>query len=307
MSRPRVLVTIGDPGGTGPEILATLLAEPALREAAEITVLGPRRTVAEVPEGVRWDDVDLPSLTFHRRPHPDNGRVTLLQLEEACRRMREGQADLLVTGPVSKEAIRRCGVPFTGHTEYFGRAFGAKPYMVFLTGSTPVALFTTHLPMAEVPAALTKEALVEYVGGLSAAWTRHFNATARFRIAGYNPHAGEGGLLGREEREVIEPAVEALLNAGVEVEGPVPADSLFLYGPPAGQDTVAVALYHDQGMIPAKLLSKGHAVNCTLGLPFLRTSPDHGPAFDIAGQGKADPESFRRAVTEGVALLAKRR
>lgn len=307
MNRPRVLVTVGDPGGAGPETLASVLKDPAVLASAQITVLGPRRAVPELPEGVTWDDVDLPSLAFHRRPHPDNGRVTLLQLEEACRRMREGQADLLVTGPVSKEAIRRCGVPFTGHTEYFGRAFSAQPYMVFLTGSMPVALFTTHLPMADVPAALTKEALVAYVSGLAGSWHRQFGATARFRIAGFNPHAGEGGLMGREEREVLEPAVEALLNLGVEVEGPIPADSLFLYPPEGARETVAVALYHDQGMIPAKLLSRGHAVNCTLGLPFLRTSPDHGPAFDIAGQGKADPESFRRAITEGVALLTKRR
>lgn len=307
MNRPRVLVTVGDPGGTGPETLAAILQDPAVTSAAEITVLGPRRSVGEIPAGVRWDDVDLPSLAFHRRPHPDNGRVTLLQLEEACRRMREGQVDLLVTGPVSKEAIRRCGVPFTGHTEYLGRAFNTQPYMVFLTGSIPIALFTTHLPMAEVAAALTKEALVSYVSGLATAWQRQVGAPARFRVAGFNPHAGEGGLVGTEERTAILPAIEALSGMGIQVEGPVPADSLFLYPPHTPTPAIAVALYHDQGMIPAKLLSHGHAVNCTLGLPILRTSPDHGPAFDIAGQGKADPESFRRAITEGLGLLEAKR
>ncbi len=307
MTRPRVLVTAGDPGGTGPEILAALLADPSVRDVADLTVLGPRRAVPAVPDGVRWEDVDLPSLSFHRRPHPDNGRASLLVLEEACRRMRGGDADLLVTGPVSKEAIRRCGVPFTGHTEYLGRVFGVAPYMVFLTGGMPVALFTTHLPLAEVPAALDKQKLVDFIRGLSSAWTRQFNVSPRFRLAGLNPHAGEGGLLGREEREVLEPAVEALIQAGIEVEGPLPADSLFLYARDADPDTLAVALYHDQGMIPAKMMSAGHAVNCTLGLPFLRTSPDHGPAFDIAGTGQADPQSFRRAITEGVALLARRR
>lgn len=307
MSRPRVLITVGDPGGTGPETLETLLRDPVVLCAADITVLGPKRSVAEVPEGVRWDDVDLPALAFHRRPHPDNGRVTLLQLEEACRRVREGQVDLLVTGPVSKEAIRRCGVPFMGHTEYFGKALQAQPYMVFLTGATPVALFTTHLPMAEVAAALTQEALVAYVSGLAAAWQRQVGTPVRFRIAGFNPHAGEGGLVGTEERTAIQPAIETLVGMGLQVEGPIPADSLFLYPPADAAHTLAVALYHDQGMIPAKLLSHGHAVNCTLGLPILRTSPDHGPAFDIAGQGKSDPESFRRAILEGVALLGARR
>ena len=305
MSRPRVLMTTGDPGGVGPEILRSVLQTGELQAAAEITVIGPRRAVESVPEGVRWDDVDLPTLRFHKRPHPDNGRVTLLTLEEACRRMGRNEADLLVTGPASKEAIRRCGIPFTGHTEYFGQVFQAKPYMIFLTGSMPVALFSMHLPFREIAEALTKTSLEEYIRVLSTAWTRQLNSHPRFRVAGLNPHAGEGGLLGVEEREIIEPAIETLLTEGIEVEGPIPADSLFLH--PDGPDTVAVALYHDQGMIGAKMMSQGHAVNCTLGLPFLRTSPDHGPAFDIAGTGKADPESTRRAVLEGIQLLGQRR
>ncbi len=305
MSRPRVVMTVGDPGGIGPEILWSILEPGGLQDMADITVLGAARTVPSVPKGVQWEDVDLPSLRFHRRPHPDNGRVALLALEEACRRMEGRESDLLVTGPVSKEAIRRCGIPFMGHTEYLGQKFGVKPYMVFLTGSAPVALFSTHLAFKEVPAALTREALEGFIRGLAQAWHRQLNARARFRVAGLNPHAGEGGLLGVEEREAIEPAIEALIAEGIEVEGPVPADSLFLRT--EDPDTILVALYHDQGMIPAKMMSRGHAVNCTLGLPFLRTSPDHGPAFDIAGTGTADPESLRRAVVEGLDLLKKRR
>lgn len=305
MSRVKVLMTTGDPGGVGPEILWSILQPGDLQEMAEITVLGPSRTVPSVPDGVRWEDLDLPTLRFHKRPHPDNGRVSLLALEEACRRMTRKEADLLVTGPVSKEAIRRCGIPFSGHTEYLGNAFSVTPYMVFFTGSMPVALFTTHLPFNEVTAALTRESLEGFIRGLATAWQRQLNARPRFRVAGLNPHAGEGGLLGLEEREVIEPAIEALITEGIEVEGPYAADSLFMR--PDGPDTVAVALYHDQGMIPAKMMSQGHAVNATLGLPFLRTSPDHGPAFDIAGSGAADPESLRRAVVEGLDLLKRRR
>ena len=305
MSRVKVLMTVGDPGGIGPEILWSILQPGDLQEMAEITVLGPARSVPEAPVGVRWEDVDLPTLRFHKRPHPDNGRVSLLALEEACRRMERREADLLVTGPLSKEAIRRCGIPFSGHTEYLGNTFKATPYMVFFTGSTPVALFTTHLPFQEVPQALTREALEGYIRGLDTAWQRQLNSRPRFFVAGLNPHAGEGGLLGREEREVIEPAIEALLSEGILVEGPYAADSLFLRS--AGPDTVAVALYHDQGMIPAKMMSQGHAVNCTLGLPFLRTAPDHGPAFDIAGTGNADSVSLRRAVVEGLELLKRRR
>jgi 4-hydroxythreonine-4-phosphate dehydrogenase len=306
MSRPKVVITVGDPGGIGPEILWSILQSGELQDMAEITVLGPVRTVPSIPQGIEWEDVDLPSLRFHRRPHPDNGRVSLLSLEEACRRMESRQADLLVTGPVSKEAIRRCGIPFSGHTEYLGQLFSAQPYMVFLTGSMPVALLSTHLPFRDIAASITREALEGFIRGLAQAWHRQLNCRPRFRVAGLNPHAGEGGLLGREEREAIEPAIEALIAEGIEVEGPVPADSLFLHLQNTG-DTIAVALYHDQGMIPAKMMSQGHAVNCTLGLPFLRTAPDHGPAFDIAGTGTADPESLRRAVVEGLELLKKRR
>ncbi len=305
MDLPRVLITLGDPGGVGPEVIEKVLAGGELQALAEITVLGPKRCVSSIPDGVAWEDIDLASLRFHRRPHPDNGRVTLLCLEEACRRMERQEADLLVTGPASKEAIRRCGVVFRGHTEYFGNLFATTTYMVFLTGSIPVALFTTHLPFQKVAEALTLDSLKEYIRGLTAAWQRQLGDRPRFRIAGLNPHAGEGGLLGREERDIIEPAVEALVAEGIEVEGPYPADSLFIRAADSG--TVAVALYHDQGMIPAKMMSGGHAVNCTLGLPFLRTSPDHGPAFDIAGDGAADPESTKRAVIEGVKLLTRRR
>jgi len=305
MGLPRVLITLGDPGGVGPEVFEKIFAEGDIQTRAEITVLGPKRCVSSMPEGVAWEDIDLPSLRFHRRPHPDNGRVTLLCIEEACRRMARQEADLLVTGPASKEAIRRCGVVFRGHTEYLGNAFDSTAYMVFLTGAMPVALFTTHLPFRQVAEALTQEAIKTFVRGLAAHWQRQLGERPRFRIAGLNPHAGEGGLLGREEREVIEPAVEALVAEGIEAEGPYPADSLFVRSVDPG--TVAVALYHDQGMIPAKMMSGGHAVNCTLGLPFLRTSPDHGPAFDIAGDGAADPESTRRALLEGIRLLDRRR
>ena len=305
MSLPKILMTVGDPGGIGPETLQTVLESGEIQSMAEVSVIGPSRALTEPPKGVDWIEVDLPSLRFHRRPHPDNGRVTLLSLEEACRRMVRQEADLLVTGPVSKEAIRRCGVPFSGHTEFLAQAFSTVTYMVFFTGSMPVALFTTHLPFQKVPEVLTKDNLTAFIRGLATAWTRQLSEKPKFKVAGLNPHAGEGGLLGREERDVIEPAIETLITEGIEVEGPFSSDSLFLY--PEGPDTVGVALYHDQGMIPAKMMSRGHAVNCTLGLQFLRTSPDHGPAFDIAGQGKADPEGLRRAIVEGLALLKRRR
>ena len=184
MNRLKVLMTVGDPGGVGPEILWSILQPGELQEMAEITVLGPARTVTAIPQGVHWEDVDLPTLRFHKRPHPDNGRISLLALEEACRRMARQEADLLVTGPLSKEAIRRCGIPFSGHTEYLGNTFKAKPYMVFFTGSTPVALFTMHVPLQEVSSILTRESLESYIRGLATAWQRQLNVRPRFRVAG---------------------------------------------------------------------------------------------------------------------------
>ncbi len=303
--RPKVLITVGDPGGIGPETLYSILEPGDLQKTADITVIGPVRTVPSIPKNVKWENLDLPMLRFHKRPHPDNGRVALLAIEEASRRMERKEADLLVTGPVSKEAIRRCGAPFSGHTEFFARTFHCKTYMVFFTGGTPVALYSTHLPLGEAVAHLTKEGLEGFIRGLATTWKRQLDAGPRFLVAGLNPHAGEGGLVGREERDIIEPAIETLIGEGIEVEGPFAADSLFLL--PAEARNVIVALYHDQGMIPAKILSRGRAVNCTLGLPFIRTSPDHGPAFDIVGSGKADPGSFRSAVQTGLKLLEKRR
>lgn len=304
MSQPRILITLGDPGGIGPETLGSVLQSGELTDKAEITVIGPARAMEKPPSGVRLENIDLPALRFHKRPHPDNGRIALLTIEEACRRMKNGEADLLVTGPVSKEAIRRCGVPFTGHTGFLGNAFDCTPYMVFFTGAMPIALYSTHLPLKDVAENLTRDKLSHFIRGLAQAWQRQLGYRPRFCVAGLNPHAGEGGLVGVEEREIIEPVIEELVRDGIEVEGPFPADSLFLRQ--VDPRTVGIALYHDQGMIPAKMMSRGRAVNCTLGLPFLRTSPDHGPAFDIAGTGSADPESFRAAVVTGMDLLEKR-
>lgn len=303
-AKPRILITMGDPGGVGPEILDQLLFDKDVLKLGTITVIGPKRALKRSPEDVEIVDVDLAGVSFHTRPHPDNGRIALLAIEEAVRRMENGSADLLVTGPVSKEAIRRCGVPFQGHTEYFGHHFNVTPYMVFFANHSKIALFTRHTPLSEVPNELSREKLVSWIEGLNGAIASSLKSSPVYKIMGLNPHAGEGGLIGREEVEVIRPAVDELNAKGIKAEGPFPSDSFFVYE--SREESVVIALYHDQGMIPAKLMSKGHAVNCTFGIPFLRTSPDHGPAFDVVGKGVADPESFKRAIVEGVKLLRKK-
>jgi len=302
--KPRILITMGDPGGIGPEILDKILFDKDVLKLGPITVIGPRRALRTAPSDVEIVDLDLEGVSFHTRPHPDNGRISLLAIEEAVRRMESGSADLLVTGPVSKEAIRRCGVPFQGHTEYFGHHYNVTPYMVFFANGSKIALYTRHTPLMEVSASLDKEKLVSWIEGLSKAFASQLKSVPVFKVMGLNPHAGEGGLIGREEVEVLRPAIDELNSIGIKTEGPFPSDSFFVYD--GKDDCVVVALYHDQGMIPAKLMSRGHAVNCTLGIPFLRTSPDHGPAFDVVGKGVADPESFKRAIVEGVKLLRKK-
>jgi 4-hydroxythreonine-4-phosphate dehydrogenase len=302
--RPRILITMGDPGGIGPEILDKILFDKDVLKLGQITVIGPKRALKSTPQDVDIIDVDLEGLSFHNRPHPDNGRISLLAIEEAVRRMENNSADLLVTGPVSKEAIRRCGVPFQGHTEYFGHHYNVTPYMVFFANHSIIALFTRHMPLMEVANELNKEKLVNWVEGLNKAFSAQLQIAPGYKIMGLNPHAGEGGLIGREEVEILLPAIEELNSKGIKTEGPFPSDSFFVYE--SKEECVVIALYHDQGMIPAKLMSKGHAVNCTLGIPFLRTSPDHGPAFDVVGKGVADPESFKRAIVEGVKLLRKK-
>lgn len=304
MKSPKILITVGDPGGIGPEILQKILSEKEVLSKGEYAVVGPKRALGKLSSSVRLIDVDLEELAFHKRPHPDNGRIALLAIEEAVRRMDSGEYDLLVTGPVSKEAIRRCGVPFQGHTEYFASRYNTKTYMVFLTGKSMIALYTRHISLKDVPSKLSKDLLVEWISELDEKILKQLKIKPKYRIMGLNPHAGEGGLTGREEIDSILPAVEKLKEKGFDIEGPFASDSFFVYENKKG--IVAVTLYHDQGMIPAKLLSQGHAVNLTLGLPYLRTSPDHGPAFDLSGKHKADPESFKKAILEGIKLLRKK-
>jgi 4-hydroxythreonine-4-phosphate dehydrogenase len=304
MSEPRILITAGDPGGIGPKILKQIMFEKEILSKGKYTVIGPKRVIGELPEEVEIVDVDLANLVFHKRPHPDNGRIALLAIEEAVRRMDSKEYDLLVTGPVSKEAIRRCGVPFYGHTEYFGNQYNSTPYMVFLTGKSIIALFTRHIPFREIPQEIDKEQLKNWIIGLDGAINKQLNFKPKYRVMALNPHGGEGGLFGREEVDVLIPAVDDLKTCGLEIDGPFASDSFFVYE--NKKNIVAITLYHDQGMIPAKLLSNGHAVNLTLGLPFLRTSPDHGPAFDLSDNDPVDPESFRRAIMEGLKLLRKK-
>ncbi|MES2922432.1 MAG: 4-hydroxythreonine-4-phosphate dehydrogenase PdxA [Verrucomicrobiota bacterium] len=276
---PRIVITLGDPAGVGPEVIDLALASADIPTRIEIEVLGER-------------DAGTPG-----KPDARSAAAALAALDEAVRQLKDGRADAVVTGPVSKEGLQGLGFPFPGQTEYFADAFGVADYGMLLTGSTlTVGLATIHEPLARVPELLTVERIVR-IGLLTAAFLRRRgNKMPRVAVAGLNPHAGEGGAFGDEESRIIRPAIDALNQAAVGIfTGPAVPDAIFRDAAQGHHDAV-VAMYHDQGLIPLKLLDFDTAVNVTLGLPKPRTSPDHGTAFSIAGKNLASPSSMIAAI-----------
>jgi len=283
--RPRIAITTGDPSGIGPEIAAKAAADPRVRAACEPILYGP-------PGDERFAPGVLSAAA---------GRAAYDTLVRAVDAAKLGTVDGLATAPVNKEAFRIAGLPWRGHTDLLAHLTGASHVaMMFHSDELRVVLATIHIPLAEVPRALT-QSLMEKTIALTARELPLFDKVQpRIAVAGLNPHAGEHGLFGSEDAEVIAPAIEACRARGVDVSGPFPADTVFVRAR-RGEFDVVVACYHDQGLIPVKLVAFGRAVNVTLGLPIVRTSVDHGTAFDIAGKGVADPESMIAAT-----LLAAR-
>jgi 4-hydroxythreonine-4-phosphate dehydrogenase len=278
--KPRIGITAGDPAGIGPEIARKAAGDPEVRAVCEPVIYGPASGVTFTP-GVLSAEA---------------GRAAYDAIRAAVRDARSGVIGAIATAPVNKLAFARAGLPWKGHTDLLGYLTGsARVAMMFWSEPLKVVLATVHVPLAEVPRLLTRE-LLESVIELTARELPRFGlARPRLAVAGLNPHAGEEGLLGDEEDRVLRPALEAVRLRGVSVEGPFPADTLFVRAA-RGEFDAVVACYHDQGLIPVKLLAFGRSVNVTLGLPIIRTSVDHGTAFDIAGQDVADPASMIEAV-----------
>jgi 4-hydroxythreonine-4-phosphate dehydrogenase len=257
--------------------------------------------------------VDLPEVEHVplRRPRtpgkldPANSRYVLEVLDRAIDGCLSGEYDAMVTGPVQKSVINDAGIVFTGHTEYLAeRARAAHVVMMLVGGGLRVALATTHLALKDVPAAITSENLATSLQVIDVDLKRRFHiARPRILVAGLNPHSGESGHLGTEDLEVIAPAVAQARAAGIDASGPLPADTIFLPARLKEADCV-LAMYHDQGLPVLKYASFGHGVNVTLGLPFVRTSVDHGTALDIAGTGTADPGSLIEAVKLAIELAS---
>ena len=327
MSQPLIAVTSGEPAGIGPE-LCLKLAD--WSSAGHPVVLGDRDLLAERAAALGWSitlrdympgqsaaagHLDVLHLPLAKPAQaglldPANGPYVLKLLDRALLGCQRGEFAAIATAPVHKGVINQAGMAFTGHTEYLAEKTGTPLVVMMLAGDTPrgplrVALATTHLPLKDVPAAITADLLERILRILDHDLRRKYGIAApRILVTGLNPHAGEGGYLGREEIDIIEPLLEKLRREGLQLSGPHPADTLFTPPVLAGGDAV-LAMYHDQGLTALKYATFGNGINVTLGLPIIRTSVDHGTALTLAGTGQANPGSLFAAVAEAARMAAR--
>jgi len=288
--KPRIAITVGDPAGIGPEIARKAADDARVRDACEPVLYGP-------PTGASFKPGVLSA---------DAGRAAYEVICDAVRDALAGSVAGMATAPVNKAAFARAGLPWKGHTDLLGNLTGAgQVAMMFWSEPLKVVLASVHVPLRDVSSVITRT-LIDNVIELAHRELPRFDIPSpRLAMAGLNPHAGEDGLMGDEEQRVLRPAVEAAQARGIAIDGPFPADTVFVRAV-RGEFDAVIANYHDQGLIPVKLLAFGRAVNVTLGLPIIRTSVDHGTAFDIAGRGIADPSSMIEAVLLAARLAALR-
>ena len=281
MALPKIALTVGDPAGIGPEIVAKAAADPSVRAVCEPIVFAP-----PADPSIRPGEVSAAA-----------GRAAYDTIVRAVEAAKRGDVDAVATAPVNKLAFSRAGLEWKGHTDLLAHLCGdAKVAMMFHSPQLKVVLITVHVPLVEVSAKITPELVDETVALTVDAMALFGQPRPRLVLAGLNPHAGEGGVIGTEDDRVLAPAVERARARGVNISGPIPGDTVFVRAS-RGEFDCVIACYHDQGLIPVKLLAFGTAVNVTIGLPIIRTSVDHGTAFDIAGKGIADPGSMIAAVT----------
>jgi 4-hydroxythreonine-4-phosphate dehydrogenase len=332
-SAPPLALTLGEPAGIGPDIAIAvwrrraelglhpfyLIAEPAyvaaraehLGAALPVRAVAPREAAATFATALPVVALDLAISAAPGRPDHTSAPAAIAAIRRAVSDVLAGEASAIVTNPVAKNVLYRSGFAEPGHTEFLARlaaeATGrsAHPVMMLWSPELAVVPVTIHLPLAEVPDKLDRDLIVTTGRIVDRDLRERFGiARPRLAIAGLNPHAGEDGALGAEDIAVVRPAVDRLRQDGIDARGPLPADTMFHAAARASYDA-ALAMYHDQALIPIKTLAFDHAVNVTLGLPFVRTSPDHGTAFDIAGTGKADPSSLIAALRLAARLAAR--
>lgn len=329
--RPRIAVTLGDPNGIGPEVVLKCLTDSRLMKFMEPIVVGsprvlrvhaqklgfqetPIHVVAQVPERVQSNGITILSVEPEEHVSVEfgkiaemGGRLAMQAVEKATDLCLEGKTDAMVTAPISKEAISLAGYNSPGHTEFIAGRVGATNYtMMMVADALRVGLLTGHIPVWDVPKRVKHEAIVTKLHNIHQSLVQDFGITRpRIAVLGLNPHAGDGGILGREEVEEIMPAIEQACKEDMLVFGPFPADGFFATGGYRAYDAV-LAMYHDQGLVPFKLIAFDTGVNFTAGVPIVRTSPDHGTAYDIAGKGKARPDSMRSAIYLAIDVARRR-
>lgn len=320
--KPTIGITMGDPSGIGPEVIIKSLACESIQRMCNPLIIGDTKVIKKVAT-LAGSKLGIDSLDEIGKADFKRGRLTVLDLDNIpLRRLKIGKIDeisanasleyikkgvelalhkeihALVTAPISKEAISKRGVKFSGHTEFLAHLTNTRRFaMMFVSSELKVVLATIHVPLKKVRGLINREHLLGIFRLTNRALIKNFEIDhPHIGVCGLNPHAGEGGVFGKEEREEIVPAVCSARDLGIDIEGPYPADTLF-YRAKQGEFDVVVAMYHDQGLIPIKLLSFDRAVNVTLGLSIIRTSPSHGVAFDIAYKNKANPTSMIEAIT----------
>lgn len=321
---PRIALTAGEPAGIGPDLCVQLaqeqrnfelvaIADPALLEdrAARlglnltIAEFNAEQTAKQQPRGaLSVMPIKMATPSACGRLDPLNSAYVLDAIHHAAQSCLNGTFDAMVTAPVHKGIINDAGIAFSGHTEFIAEITGGMPVMMLATPGLRVALATTHLPLAKVSSAITQDGLIEVIRVLDHDLRQRFGISQpNIMVCGLNPHAGEGGHLGREEIDIIEPALEHLRCDGIRLYGPLPADTLFTPKYLDHADAV-LAMYHDQGLPVLKHKGFGQAVNVTLGLPIVRTSVDHGTALELAGTGKANPGSLKFAVQTALQMIS---
>ena len=331
MEKPIIALTQGDTNGVGLEIVVKALAPEGMCDLITPVIFANKKLMAQTISALKGENLkfypvesaadarpgrvnlvnvgDAPISPSYGHPTPESGRAAFLSLEAACDAVLSGDVDAIVTAPISKEAIQNDDFRFPGQTEYLEAKFaseGEKARMILFNDDLRVALLTTHLPVAEVAAHVTKKNIIEAAESLNASLRRDFGLERpKIAVLSLNPHCGDGGLIGREEKEEIIPAIAELSDKGILAFGPYAADGFFANGSRRNFDGI-LAMYHDQGLAPFKALAGASGVNFTSGLDCVRTSPDHGTAYDIAGQWCADPASMRNAIFKACDIIRAR-
>jgi 4-hydroxythreonine-4-phosphate dehydrogenase len=318
--KPRIVISMGDPSGIGPEIILRALSSKSLARKAQFTIVGAQNILEAVARRFAIDTscfsdnaavitaARVPtSLAAKGKASAAGGAAAVAFIKEAVKLIQAGDADALVTAPINKYALALAGEKWPGHTELLGALTDAKPVMLMAGGGLRVALVTTHCALRELPRLITRNKVLQIITIIAHDMQRSFGiSNPRIAVCGLNPHAGESGRFGNEEKRSIEPAIAAARALGINCTGPVPADVVFQQMLNRQYDAI-VAMYHDQATIPVKTLAFESGVNVTLGLPIIRTSPDHGTAYDIAPRGQANARSMAAAMTMAIDMIRKRK